>query len=104
VSSERRGKGAIIYKLRFRFNGRQQVRYLGIDPIKIESIRLALTLLQRYRILKHAIHDLCHEARKAMRNGKRQLAPQLESAGYKFHGLAIRRPRQQCRDATINRI
>jgi hypothetical protein len=93
VSEERRGNGTVIYKLRFRLEGLQRVRYLGTDRARAENVLQALAALQRVRDLSQRIRAACRESAKALRRGKRRLSPILEQAGYKFHGLAIRRTR-----------
>ena len=93
LSHERRAMGAAIYKLRFRFAGRQQVRYVGTDRSASEIVRHALQILQHGRRARRQIRMACAAAAWALRRAKRQLAPLVEQAGLKFHGRAIRRPR-----------
>jgi hypothetical protein len=46
VGFERGRKGKYLWKLRFRHEGRQVVRYLGIDPGRTKLVRDALAVIQ----------------------------------------------------------
>ena len=93
VSSEIRGQGEIVYKLRFRQDRRQRVKYLGADRDRALRLEQALRELQQCRRKALALGRLNREAAKLLRDGKRRVQPLLNSAGYRFHGRAIRRPR-----------
>lgn len=94
VSRECRGAGRKeIYKLRFRWQGRQQVRYLGTDPGAAAQVRAALEQWQSAARRRREAQRAARQARRTLRAAKRQLAPRLAEAGFAFHGLAIRRTR-----------
>jgi hypothetical protein len=93
VTRERRGQRSTIYKLRFRFAGRQRVRYLGTDPTAVDQVREALTVLQAKRQLELESKRLHREATELLRGSKLLLGGPLAAAGYRFHGLAVRQPR-----------
>lgn len=90
VSIDRRGKRH-IYKLRFRYEGRQRVRYLGMCEKKAEAIRRELADLQQPHKSRLMIARLSNQACELMRRTKKDLAPLLEAAGYHYHGYEIRR-------------
>ena len=92
ITGEPRG-GRIIYKLRFRMNGRQRVRYLGNDSRRAGCIEQFVKSLQRGRRIKKELQDLDRKVAKNLSTMKQRLQPFLDQAGLKFHGLAIRRPR-----------
>ena len=92
VVGEPRGD-RIIYKLRFRFQGRQRVRYLGTDSKKAARVEQFVESLQRGRCIKKQLRDLDREVTERFNAMKRRLGPFLNQAGLTFHGLAIRRPR-----------
>lgn len=85
--------GRVIYKLRFRLQGRQRVRYLGTDADKAVCVERLIQTLQRGRRIKKQLRDLNHDLTEKLGETKRRLEPFLDRAGLKFHGLAIRRPR-----------
>ena len=91
--------GRVIYKLRFRLQGRQRVRYLGTDADKAVCVERLIQTLQRGRRIKKQLRDLNHDLTEKLGEMKRRLEPFLDRAGLKFHGLAIRNPRG--RNATI---
>lgn len=95
VNRERRGGIKSIYKLRFRFRGRQIVKYIGPDPALAASIRDAVASLQRPRMLVDELHRVDNEAQALLRRTKRDLQAMLAAAGLRFHGYALRRTRKQ---------
>jgi hypothetical protein len=76
------------YKLRFRQEGRQRVRYLGRDVVQAERIAEALEALQRPRRLARELSHLMKEARSRLRRLKENLAPHLD--GMYYHGYTAR--------------
>ena len=90
VASEFRGRGGPYYKLRFRWGGKQVVRYLGSDPQVARAIAQELRVLQRLRQLKKRLRRLAAQARRALRMAKHRLEPLLQERGFHFHGQAIR--------------
>jgi hypothetical protein len=94
VSRECRGAGRKeIYKLRFRWQRRQQVRYLGSDPAVAAQVRAVLIQWQASARRRREAQRAARQARRALRDAKRRLEPRLAETGFAFHGLAIRRTR-----------
>jgi hypothetical protein len=93
VSEQVRPSGATTYKLRWRVNGRQRVRYLGSDVAVAAQVRAALIDLQCARRTERELAQLLRQARAQLGTLKRQLQPDLESLGYAYHGYSARRTR-----------
>jgi hypothetical protein len=94
ISCERRRGKPPFYKLRFRRRGEQVVRYVGCDARQAELLRNELTELQRARQAKRQLSALTRQARRMLRQAKRQIEPTLNEHGLAFHGLAVRRSRR----------
>ena len=94
VSQERRG-GSVIYKLRFRLDRRQRVRYLGTDQVTADRVAQELDHLRLPNQLDRKLRDLNWEANRLLRESKRRLEPVVAQAGLKFHGFALRKPRKE---------
>jgi hypothetical protein len=93
VSREPR-RGGVIFKLRFRLaTGEQRVRYLGADRAAAAEVEKELCEMQRARRTNRALVRLVKEAGQRLRASKAMLAPALAGAGYRLHGLAVRRRR-----------
>ena len=86
VAAETRGPSR-YYKLRFRVEGRQQVRYLGKDPSVAKAIARELKSWQTGRQLGVVLGRLAKRARARLRAARAQLAPLLEQDGLWFHGF-----------------
>ncbi len=93
VSSERRGPNSLVYKLRYRLQGRQRVRYLGTCALTARAIEQELQQLQRTRHERRQLLQLHALMRRQLKAGKAALRPLLQSAGFAFHGFAVRRKR-----------
>jgi len=93
VSGERRDSGAIIYKLRFRLDGRQRVVSLGGDLELIARVRQALQDCQQRRRWKHRLASRAKVQRALGRKIRSELAPVAAAAGYWLHGRRLRRRR-----------
>jgi hypothetical protein len=79
VATERRGASRKkIHKLRFRWQGRQQVRYLGTDPGAAAQVRAAL---ERWQSEARRRREAQRAARQARQAAKRQLTPLLPERG-----------------------
>jgi hypothetical protein len=92
LAVERRGDRR-YFKLRFRRDGRQIVRYVG----GVEMAALVaeeLNTLQATRRMQRDLDRLSRAARRLLRDGKAKLEPLLLERGFKFHGRSIRRPRR----------
>lgn len=94
VSRGWRRPGLAVYKLRFRLGGRQQVRYLGADPRQAEAVRQALVAWQKPQLAVKRLRAVAREAAAVLRRMKQRLQPVVLSAGFEFHGLALRRSRK----------
>lgn len=92
VSVEIRG-GCTIYKLRFRVDRRQRVRYLGTDPMMADAVRQELDQLRQQTQLDRRLRNQNQEIDRFLRESKRRLEPLAAQAGLKFHGRMLRRPR-----------
>ena len=90
VTSEYRGERGPFFKLRFRLQGRQQVKYLGKDPHVAQQIAQELRVLQAPRQLDRELQQLAREARATLRKVKQDLAPLVGAIGRSFHGLVVR--------------
>jgi hypothetical protein len=90
VAVEYRGHRGPFYKLRFRVDGRQAVKYLGQDVRFAARIRHELASLQARRRHVLELRRMSAEARKLLRETKRDLSGQFKEAGFTFHGLEIR--------------
>ncbi len=99
VSAEPRHRRSTVYKLRFRLDGRQVVKYLGTDPAAAAVVRRELEQLQRAVRTRAASRRLVRSARALLRDNKQMLRPELERAGFHFHGHAVRRRR--CADCAV---
>jgi hypothetical protein len=93
VVAERRRRRT-VYKLRFRFAGRQRARILGSDAAVAAGFRSLLAAWQAPQRHARAADRIADEARGALREAKIALRPLLEAAGFAFHGQAIRRRRK----------
>jgi hypothetical protein len=94
ISCERPGNGRPPrYKLRFRREGKQVVRYISSDTGQVERIRGELATLQRPHQVEQRLSVLTRQARRVLRQAKRQIEPALNEYGFGFHGLAVRRRR-----------
>lgn len=93
VCCEPRGPNSKIFKLRFRLNGRQKVRYLGTNEDHAQSIQWQLLELQRSTHQHQKLRRVARETRQILTLAKSKLNPLFASAGFDFHGLSIRRQR-----------
>jgi len=91
ISVEYRGHRGPFFKLRYRVEGRQFVKYLGSNPQEADHIRNELAALQADHHLMQELQRLTVEASGVLRSAKRGLKSQLLHAGYAFHGFTIRR-------------
>ena len=95
ITQERRGRDTVIFKLRYRIAARQHVKYLGTNRRFVEQIRAELNDLQAAHRRSRRLQRLDAQARTLLRDTKLRLEVPLEQAGLKFHGRAIRRPRNR---------
>jgi hypothetical protein len=90
VSVEQRGNRT-NYKLRFRRDGRQVVRFIGDAPFA-DIVKTELDRLQARRQICRELATLDRAARRQLRNTKTELEPLVKAYGWKFHGRDVRRP------------
>ena len=95
ITQERRGRDTVIFKLRYRIAARQHVKYLGTNRRFVEQIRAELNDLQAAHRRHRRLRRLETQARTLLQDTKLRLEAPLKQAGLKFHGRAIRRPRNQ---------
>lgn len=93
VTAEYRNGRGPYYKLRFRVQGKQVVRYLGICKNLAAKIAQELEDLQENHHLALRLNRLVKVARISLRDTKQMMLPTVEAAGFHFHGMAIRRCR-----------
>lgn len=93
VAAEHRGQHGPFFKLRFRVQGRQRVKYLGKDAAVAEHVQREVLELQREHRLTKKMHRITIEARKILRQTKLDLQPVVAAAGLTFHGYDVRRTR-----------
>lgn len=86
-------RGRPVYKLRFRVGGVQHVRSLGRDPAAAAALREELALWQLDHRDQLDIAKVVKFGRGVLRQAKLRLEPQVEAAGYHFHGRDIRQRR-----------
>lgn len=99
VAGEQRGQRT-YFKLRFRSEGRQVVRYLG-DADRAEAVKAELKRLQQKTKTLRVLKARTKFANQKLREAKLALEPVLEARGFQFHGYAIRRPRTRRRMASL---
>lgn len=92
LSQERRGRRVYV-KLRFRYQGRQVVRYIGCDARRIARVRCELTQLQHRHRQSRQWARLVHQANQMFRAHKAAVAPSLAQIGCYFHGHSLRKKR-----------
>jgi hypothetical protein len=92
VVAEHRGE-KVYHKLRFRRGTRQVVRCLA-DAEQAEAVQRELDDLQHETRALRQLRKLSQLARQKIRNSRDRLAPLVKANGWRWHGLAIRRPRR----------
>jgi hypothetical protein len=94
VSPESR-RGRVYFKLRYRLQpeGPQCVHYIGTDPAVAHEVQRELAQLQRPRRIDRDLSKVTQQIGRALKAIKADLMPHLESAGYRFHGMAVRQKR-----------
>ena len=93
VAVERR-REQTYFKLRYRCDGRQRVRYVG-GRDRAQAVQAALEALQSDVRLRRRLVALCQVATRSLRDAKDTLEPLLEARGLHFHGRAIRKRRER---------
>ena len=94
--SREQHRGQIVFKLRFRVlpDKKQRVRHLGGDPGMAVAVQQELARVQMVRQLGLQLGKLKRQIGRKLRRSRREFAPQLEQAGFYFHGGAIRQRRR----------
>jgi hypothetical protein len=91
VAAERRGNH-IHFKLRFRKDGRQVVRYLS-DAAAASAVSAELNQLQINRRIRRELRALDQAGRRLLRESTKKLQSLVQSYGLKPHGRNYRLPR-----------
>ena len=92
VSHERRGNRQ-VFKLRFRVDGKQCVRYVASDPGRALEVARELAALQHGRQTDLALYRTTKRAAQMLRESKKKLEPILAEHGLHFYGYEVRRRR-----------
>ncbi len=100
VCEERRGDRR-YFKLRFRRNGKQVVRYVG-NADRAAAVESELSELQYEATVMRDLKARAKIARRMLREAKMLIEPTLEANGFAFHGLAIRQPRKRSADVSTS--
>jgi hypothetical protein len=90
IRSEMRGSKK-TFRLRYRVNGRQRVRY--VSPNNVAALEAELASWQRQVRARRKLNGLSALARMMLAHRKTVLAPLVDARGYHFHGHQIRRLR-----------
>ena len=92
--SREQHRGQTVFKLRFRTQDkRQHVHSLGRDPCVALAVQAELAEVQRLRRLDLRMGKLEQQINRKLREQRKNFAPQLEQAGFYFHGSEIRQRR-----------
>src|SRR5437870_4979454 len=70
VAQEYRASAGPFFKLRFRFEGNQKVRYLGANPDVAKALATELSVLQATCRLDQQLRRLTFEAKSLLRQAK----------------------------------
>ena len=79
------------FKLRWRSNGRQRVKYLGRDVDRAEAISDAISSLREGKRRQDQLAALVADARKSLRRAKQAMNAAMANQGRYFHGFAGRK-------------
>ena len=79
------------YKLRWRINGRQRVKYLGRSAAQAEAVASAVAHLQQPRVRERHLARQMAEARRKLTQAKQTMAAALAAEGKYYHGYTSRR-------------
>ena len=104
VARERRCGRRDIFKLRFRIDGKQIVRSLGTSPTNAARVAFGVRVLQRTMHVQRELRKLEEELRRYLKATKKLLRPAVEIAGYRFHGMCVRRTRSRSGLRNIKRL
>jgi hypothetical protein len=101
VCHEKRGDRN-YYKLRFRRNGRQVVRYIG-NAERAAAVVQELAVLQHKATVMRVLKANVKLANNMLKEAIVFTKPMLEANGYVFHGRAIRRPHVACNEVDCSK-
>jgi hypothetical protein len=94
IAAEKRGERTYC-KLRWREQGRQRVRYLGADVVRVEQVRAALARLQcdlQCQRQVRLVRRLLAQARHRLAQAKAILEPYAQALGLYYHGYRLCQP------------
>ena len=92
VSREHRGNRE-VFKLRFRIEGNQFVRYVASSPERALEVARELAALQHGRQIDLALYRKTKLSAQVLRESKKKLKPLLAEQGLHFYGYELRRRR-----------
>jgi hypothetical protein len=81
------------FKLRWRSNGRQRVKYLGRDVNRAEVISNAIANLREGKRIQEQLAELVAEARQSLRRAKQAMDTTMANQDRYFHGFTGRKKR-----------
>jgi hypothetical protein len=93
VVAKPRGRNRYAYYMRFRVDGRERSRYLGVDASRAAAIGAALSDFQRSRRAQLELKRASSEAWQLLALTKQRLARAMQGSEFYFHGQRIRRRR-----------
>ena len=91
VASEYRARHGPYFKLRWRNDGKQRVKYLGHDAELARTVSIALADLQKKKVLERQLARMVLEARKILRKAKKEMVAAMAARGEYFHGYTSRK-------------
>lgn len=94
-------RGKLYFKLRFRMQSKQLVRYVGNNSVFVAQIERELGELQNGTKADRQLRRLTRAARSCLKRTKRCLEPYLPLANCRFHGREIRGG-PKCREAHVD--
>lgn len=100
IGQEKR-KDRTYYKLRFRRNHKQVVRYIGSAECATD-VRTDLKVLQAETAILRELNSIVKMASQMLQDAKTKLGPLFEANGLAFHGLAVRRSRKPTIDFSVS--
>lgn len=103
VAAEFRHLAGPYYKLRWRRDRQQHVRYLGRDPARAVAVRAALEDLQQPLRLSRELARRVKEARRRLQGVKQMLASHLAGHGIHYHGYMSRQCGRQGEEAASSK-
>ena len=89
------------FRLRWRMNGRQRVKSLGLDAELAVAVVNAIAQLQKKKALTHFLKRMLLEARRGLKLAKKDLQATMAATGRYYHGFTARKRRTSSRAETL---